>query len=108
MTREPDQFAMLWFAIINRDRKAFPYPDVVIPERTPNRHLNFGSGIHRCVGVHLSRVETAIAISELLRRIPDFKLDPTKKPVYGQGQVQGFSSVPIVFPTSKTAGHPQN
>ncbi|MGH8999213.1 MAG: cytochrome P450, partial [Acidimicrobiia bacterium] len=98
VTMEPGQIALLWFALSNRDRKAFPYPDSLIPDRNPNRHLSLGHGIHRCLGVHLVRVETAVAITELLRRIPEFELDPTDNPEWTKGQVCGFHKVPVVFP----------
>lgn len=104
VTMEPGHTALLWFALSNRDRRAFPYPDVLIPERNPNRHLSLGNGIHRCLGVHLVRVETAVAISETLRRIPEFELARDDKPEWTKGQVCGFHKVPIVFP----AGEPEN
>lgn len=104
VTMEPGQTALLWFALANRDRRAFPHPDVLIPERNPNRHLSLGHGIHRCLGVHLVRVETAVAITELLRRIPEFELDRTERPEWTKGQVCGFHKVPVVFPAGAPEG----
>ncbi|QHO71497.1 cytochrome [Bradyrhizobium sp. CCBAU 051011] len=54
------------------------YPDN--PERLditrPNvRPLSFGGGIHFCLGAQLARIEAEIAISTLLRRLPDLRLD---------------------------------
>ncbi|ANW06001.1 cytochrome P450 [Bradyrhizobium icense] len=54
------------------------YPDN--PERLditrPNvKPLSFGGGIHFCLGAQLARIEAEIAISTLLRRIPDLRLD---------------------------------
>jgi cytochrome P450 len=82
----------------NRDVREFEYPDVFIPERTPNRHFGFGLGIHRCIGMHILRVEARIAAEEFFRRIPDWELDPEHKPRWYSGQVSGMASVPIVFP----------
>lgn len=104
VTMEKGQTALLWFALSNRDRKAFPYPDVLIPERTPNRHLSLGNGIHRCLGVHLVRVETEVAINEFLRRIPEFELASDDTTEWTKGQVCGFHKVPVVFP----AGEPES
>ncbi|MEV5302655.1 MULTISPECIES: cytochrome P450 [Amycolatopsis methanolica group] len=101
VTMEPGQTAMLWLPVANRDRSAFPYADAFLPDRTPNRHLGLGNGIHRCLGAHLLRVEGQIALGEFLKRIPEFELDRTKKPEWTPGQVSGFSSVPIVFPTKE-------
>src|SRR6195256_5079650 len=52
------------------------YPDQ--PERLditrPNvRPLSFGGGIHFCLGAQLARIEAEIAISTLLRRLPDLR-----------------------------------
>ena len=54
------------------------YPDN--PERLditrPNvKPLSFGGGIHFCLGAQLARIEAEIAISTLLRRLPDLRLD---------------------------------
>lgn len=49
----------------------FADPDKLHITRTPNRHLAFGHGIHYCVGAVLARVEGAIVISTVLRRMPN-------------------------------------
>lgn len=104
VTMEPGQTAMLWLPVANRDRKAFPFADALVPERAPNRHLGLGNGIHRCLGAHLVRVEGKVAISKFLSRIPDFELDPDQAPSWVAGQVSGFSEVPIVFPAGEPRG----
>ena len=45
-------------------------------DRTENRHLAFGGGVHRCLGSHLARRELRIAMQEWHRRIPDYELPP--------------------------------
>ncbi len=59
----------------NRDPAVFENPDVFNIERTPNRHIGFGHGIHYCLGAPLARLEGAIAINTLLRRLPNLGLD---------------------------------
>jgi cytochrome P450 len=59
------------------------YPDQ--PERLditrPNvKPLSFGGGIHFCLGAQLARIEAEIAISTLLRRLPDLRLDDAENP----------------------------
>jgi len=88
--------------VANRDPRQFPYPDVFIPDRAPNRHLTLGTGIHRCIGTHLLRVEGRVVLTEFLKRIPEFELDRTRKPRWGTGQVTGMAEVPIVFPAGET------
>lgn len=66
---------MLW-ASANRDPDQFENPDEVVLDRRPNRHLTFGVGGHRCLGAMLARLEMKIILQEVLRRIPDFHIDP--------------------------------
>ena len=58
----------------NRDPTVFPDPDVFDIDRTPNRHLAFGHGVHYCLGATLSRLETRVAINNLLARNPNLRL----------------------------------
>jgi cytochrome P450 len=60
---------------MNRDPAEFPEADRVIIDRTPNRHIAFGSGPHRCAGSHLARVELRIAMEEWHRRFPHYHVD---------------------------------
>jgi cytochrome P450 len=70
----------------NRDPAAFADPDRFDPgrfdpgrpERQPRRHLAFAHGPHVCLGVHLARLEARVAVRELLRRLPQLRLDPAR------------------------------
>jgi cytochrome P450 len=81
----------------NRDTREFEAPTEVDIERTPNRHLSFGAGPHRCIGSHLARVELRIALEEIHRRIPDYRLDPDEGPTTHGSQTRGVLRMPIVF-----------
>jgi len=70
----------------NRDAEQFAEPDRFDIERSPNRHLEFGNGIHFCVGAALARAEAQIAIGSLLARYPDLEL--------GGGQLE-WKSIPV-------------
>ncbi|MGO9251341.1 MAG: cytochrome P450, partial [Mycobacterium sp.] len=40
------------------------------------RHWAFGSGMHRCLGMHLARLEMVAFLTEWLSRVPPFELQP--------------------------------
>lgn len=86
------------FPAANRDPEAFEDPDVVHLDRAHNRHVAFGSGIHRCAGSNLARMELQVALEEWLARIPDFSLAPGEEMSWAGGQVRGPRVLPVVFP----------
>jgi cytochrome P450 len=60
----------------NRDERYFDEPDALDLARDPNKHLAFGrGGVHHCLGAPLARMEGQIAITALLQRFPDLRLD---------------------------------
>lgn len=61
-------------ASADRDPSMFENPNQFDIHRTPNRHIAFGQGIHYCLGAPLARMEGAIAINTLLRRLPELEL----------------------------------
>lgn len=61
------------FGSANLDEAQFPNADHFDIQRTPNRHVGFGYGIHFCLGAPLARLETRIALQALLERFPNFQ-----------------------------------
>ena len=65
----------------NRDPAVYPdRPDQLDITRPNVRPLSFGGGIHFCLGAQLARIEAEVAISTLLRRLPELKLDDAENP----------------------------
>ena len=62
-------------AACNRDPNSFDDADRIILERSPNRHLSFGHGIHRCIGAPLAEAELEITLTRLFNEIPTITLD---------------------------------
>jgi hypothetical protein len=65
----------------NRDPAVYPdRPDRLDITRPRIKPLSFGGGIHLCLGAQLARIEAEIAISTLLRRLPQLRLDDADNP----------------------------
>ncbi|MFF5056676.1 cytochrome P450 [Micromonospora sp. NPDC000663] len=84
----------LWNVSANRDEEQFRDPMRFDVQRSPNRHLTFGGGIHRCVGASVGLAELGevfgrlvqgrirLAVSGELRRLrSNFILGITSMPV---------------------------
>jgi cytochrome P450 len=94
---KPGNMVLLSFPAANRDPAMFPEADKVVIDRENNRHAAFGLGIHRCVGSNLARMEVRVAIEEWLKRIPEFRLDPSSPVTWSEGTVRGPRQLPILF-----------
>jgi cytochrome P450 len=57
------------------DEREFADPFRFDVARTPNRHLAFGHGPHKCLGAHFARLQLDAFFGELLRRLPRVELD---------------------------------
>ena len=81
----------------NRDLERYTEPDRFDITRNEGRHLNFGLGIHFCIGASLVRLEVEIAFNTILRRVPNLQLatenlDWQEHPVF-----RGLKSLPVSF-----------
>lgn len=80
------------------DPEQFEDPDDFVVDRAKNRHVAFGSGIHRCAGSNLARLEMNTAIRVWLERIPEFTLRTEETMKWAGGQVRGPRMLPLAFP----------
>jgi cytochrome P450 len=94
--RAGEPIHLIW-GTANLDPDEFGDPLAVDFERRPNRHLAFAPGPHRCLGSHLARLELRIALEELHRRIPDYRLDPDDPPEYVDIGIRAAIRLPLVF-----------
>jgi len=82
----------------NWDERQFPDPERFAIERTPNRHLTFGHGIHFCLGAPLARLETKIALEILLEVMPRWSIRPdTQLDLVDSPHFFGVKQLPIVI-----------
>jgi cytochrome P450 len=84
----------------NRDPERFPDPDRLDLERSDNRHLAFGWAAHFCFGAPLARLEGQIALSTLLRRLPDLRLQPGPLSWRDNLGLRGLTALPVAFDPS--------
>lgn len=59
----------------NRDKEVFDNPDTFdIHRKSPQEHVAFGYGFHKCIGLTLARVELSTVFNGLFRRLPNVQL----------------------------------
>ena len=101
---EPGARVWLSWAAANLDDREFDDPETVRLDRFPNRHQAFGLGTHRCAGSHFARMEFACAVSQVLRRIPDYRVLTDRAVRYEvTGVNNGWQSMPVEFTPSRRA-----
>jgi len=77
-TLEPGQQVSAVIGAANRDPGQFANAEVFDITRTPNPHLAFGLGIHKCLGERLARLEAHAAFSMLLEKFRHIELADAK------------------------------
>ncbi|MEC7966758.1 MAG: cytochrome P450 [Actinomycetota bacterium] len=95
VTIEAGDKVLMNFPAANHDPEQFERPDEFIIDRERNRHVAFGSGIHRCAGSNLARLEMTTALRVWLERIPESLVSDPSSVVWAGGQVRGPRSIPM-------------
>lgn len=85
----------------NRDPARWENPDDYDIARKLRPSLGFGQGSHICLGMHVARAEMTTAISALLDRLPNLRLDPDAEPPSFVGMYErGATAIPVLFDRS--------
>ena len=88
----------LMIGAANRDERKYTDPDRYDMFRTQRQHVGFGFGVHVCLGMHLARMESRVAINALFDRLGPFTLDPAAEPPHIEGLAfRSPLSLPVVF-----------
>jgi cytochrome P450 family 142 subfamily A polypeptide 1 len=100
------QQVLLMYSSANRDPRAFDEPERYDVRRPANHHVAFGFGTHFCLGASLARLEIKVMFEELLRRIPDWRLQPFADPqIQPAAFARGLKSLRIEFtPSPRQSG----
>lgn len=84
----------LWNVSANRDEDYFTDPHRFDVGRTPNRHLTFGNGIHRCIGSAVANVEMSALFGRLVAdRLQLEAAGPARR--LCSNFILGFTTLPV-------------
>ena len=82
----------------NRDPSRWERPDDFDIFRDQKQHMSFAFGPHMCLGMHLARMETTVAINAILDRLPNVRLAPDADDAYISGLMfRAPNALPVVF-----------
>lgn len=85
-------------AAANHDPARWERPHEFDLHRPAQPHLAFAFGPHRCMGMHLARLETRVMLETLLDRLQDLRLDPEAEDVHVSGELfRAPRALPVVF-----------
>ena len=89
------------------DERVFENP-LEVDFRRPNiaQSLVFGTGIHRCIGSFLARIELRIGLEVWLKRVGDFSLVPDAPPAGVAGLVNSLTYLPLQWVPPSCRGEP--
>ncbi len=91
---------MLVYASANDQPEVFPNPrEFDLNRSNLGRHLSFGGGVHRCIGIALARMEVKVAAREVIRRLDKFALniDPADIAYLPTVATRTMESLPVRF-----------
>lgn len=89
----------------NRDEQRYTEPDRFDIHRPPAPHMSFGSGPHMCLGMHLARMETRVALDVILERLHDLRLDPeAPRPRIIGSLIRSPDTIPVCFTALSDSG----
>src|ERR1700734_1845466 len=87
---------LLLYGSANRDQRVYgPAADELDVTRCPRNILTFSHGAHDCLGAAAARMQSRVALTELLSRCPDFEIDEAGIIWAGGSYVRRPLSVPF-------------
>jgi len=82
----------------NHDERRWERSEEFDIMRQQSAHIAFASGPHMCLGLHLARMETKVAIDRVLTRLPNVRIDPDAEAPYITGMTfRAPPRLPVLF-----------
>jgi cytochrome P450 len=96
-TMRDGDLVLLPAALHNLDDRKYSDPMTVDFQRTNKLHMGFGTGIHRCLGAQLARVELRVLLQEWLATIPEFSIADESGVVVKSGRINAVKELPLCW-----------
>jgi cytochrome P450 len=91
-------FVAVSLGAANRDPDRYADPDAFDVVREGGQAISFGGGIHKCLGMHLARMEMRVLLNAVLDRLPGLRLDPAAEDVHIHGLIfRSSPNLPVRF-----------
>jgi len=84
--------------VTSRDPQAFPSPNAFSNQRSrseQNQHHAFGAGAHKCIGLHLAKLEVRVVLEEFCRRARAVSISPSGSVRGHGGTTMGLDALPL-------------
>src|SRR6476661_2359073 len=82
----------------NHDERYWDNAEAFDIFRKPRQHIAFAWGPHMCLGLHLARMETRVALTQVLDRLPNLRIDPDAEQPFITGMVfRAPVSLPVTW-----------
>jgi cytochrome P450 len=96
-TLKQGERAMMFIPGASVDPGVYNDPTTFNMRRDNTAHMAFGMGPHFCLGAHLARLELRVMYETLLRKLPEFRLDPDRPPTFHGSIIAGPSTLNLVW-----------
>lgn len=84
--------------VTDRDERTFADPDTFNPERSKkerNQHHAFGAGAHKCIGLHVAKMEVRVVLEAFFDRVGSLQLLSEESVTGHGGTTMGLDNLPI-------------
>ena len=84
--------------VTDRDERVFADPDSFNADRSKrekNQHHAFGAGAHKCIGLHVAKMEVRVVLEAIFNRISSLELVSESAVTGHGGTTMGLDTIPI-------------